>query len=111
MYGIVSREPLTIFALSLSITQQSLAEHRRQEPAPAGRRIDRGRKRWRRSQMSEQAERPNSKSAAPSKPRKLAKDVPYPEHLKVAPPPYRPRVMRVPVERYFTREMHDREVE
>lgn len=45
------------------------------------------------------------------KPRRFAKDIPYPEHLKVEKPPYRPRVMRVPVDRYLTQEYHDLEVE
>jgi len=40
-----------------------------------------------------------------------AKDIPYPEHLKIEKPPYRPRVMRVSTDRYLTRELHDREVE
>ncbi|MBV9994532.1 MAG: aromatic ring-hydroxylating dioxygenase subunit alpha [Caulobacteraceae bacterium] len=36
---------------------------------------------------------------------------PYPAHLKVEKPPYRPGVMRVPVDRYFRQEYHDLEVE
>jgi phenylpropionate dioxygenase-like ring-hydroxylating dioxygenase large terminal subunit len=39
------------------------------------------------------------------------KDIPYPEHLKVEKPPYKPEVMRVAVDRYFRQEYHDLEVE
>lgn len=37
--------------------------------------------------------------------------VPYPEHLKIEKPPYRPRVMRVAVDRFIRRDYHDREVD
>ena len=37
--------------------------------------------------------------------------IPYPEYLKVEKPPYRPQVMRVPVDRYFKQAYHDLEVE
>src|SRR5579863_9731464 len=36
---------------------------------------------------------------------------PYPENLQVERPPYRPRVMRVPVDRFFKPEFHELEVE
>lgn len=37
--------------------------------------------------------------------------VPYPEHLTIAPPPYKPGIKRVGVDRWFKQEYHDREVE
>lgn len=40
-----------------------------------------------------------------------ADSIPYPAHLAVEKPPYNPRVMRVPVQRYFKQEYHDLEVE
>lgn len=61
--------------------------------------------------MSDQAERPETTSNAAPMPRRPLKDIPYPQHLKVERPPYRPRVMRVPVEHYFKQEIHDLEVE
>ncbi len=37
--------------------------------------------------------------------------IPFPEHLRIAKPPYRPGVMRVPVDRFYKQEYHDLEVE
>jgi nitrite reductase/ring-hydroxylating ferredoxin subunit len=39
------------------------------------------------------------------------KDVPYPEYMTIAKPPYRPQVSRVPVDRFFKQEYHDLEIE
>ena len=36
---------------------------------------------------------------------------PFPEYLAIEKPPYNPRVMRVPVDRYFKQAYHDLEVE
>lgn len=38
-------------------------------------------------------------------------DIPYPAYLKVEKPPYKPGVMRVPVDRFFKPEYHELEVE
>lgn len=39
------------------------------------------------------------------------KALPFPSHLTIAKPRYRPAVKRVPVDRFFKQEFHDREVE
>lgn len=39
------------------------------------------------------------------------KDIPFPDHLRIAKPPYRPGVKRVPVDRFFKQEYHDLEIE
>lgn len=55
--------------------------------------------------------RPGSKGASTARGKVAAGDIAYPEYLTVEKPPYRPGVMRVPVERFFKQEYHDLEVE
>jgi phenylpropionate dioxygenase-like ring-hydroxylating dioxygenase large terminal subunit len=43
--------------------------------------------------------------------KKDPKDIPFPNHLLIAKPPYRPGVKRVAVDRFFKQEYHDLEVE
>ena len=49
--------------------------------------------------------------AAALKANTARKEVPYPPHLLIAPPKYKPGVKRVKVDRFFKQEYHDREVE
>lgn len=60
--------------------------------------------------MSEGSERDGRQKPRSVKPRP-ARDISYPEHLTIAKPPYRQRVMRVPVDRYYKPEYHDLEIE
>ena len=50
-------------------------------------------------------------SPSVSSPKAKRNEVPYPPHLLIAPPKYKPGVKRVNVDRFHKQEFHDREVE